>query len=277
MMSRLLGFVFIPLMYASAIGLTYLILHFVKLPTYLPTIVWIMILIGIVEFMSPYNEAKATKKNISSDLLHILINPILMPVAVYLLLIPVLKLRPASPDLIQALPFWRQLMTVFLVTEFLRYWVHRWQHENKFLWKFHAVHHSMKNFYFLNQFISHPVDYFLRNVVTVYIVIIWGFSIEAVAYAQAISTVGGMVSHGNISIKNGFWNYIVPTYEVHRWHHSKIPGEANNNYGIGTQIWDHVFGTFYWPQDRKHTEMGIDDQDYQVHDFKGLMKVPFQK
>lgn len=38
-------------------------------------------------------------------------------------------------------PVWMQGIQVFLLADFLSYWIHRIFH-NKSLWKFHAVHHS---------------------------------------------------------------------------------------------------------------------------------------
>jgi sterol desaturase/sphingolipid hydroxylase (fatty acid hydroxylase superfamily) len=270
-------FLFVPVIYGSAILLTYVLLQLVKFSTYLPTVVWIMMITGILEVIVPFNQVKITKEHLVADLFHFVLNPILLPVIVYLAISPFLTSRIDPYGFIHATPLLGQIALFFFISEFFRYWVHRWQHEKPQLWKFHAVHHCMKNFYFLNQFVSHPVDYFLRNVMTVYAVLVFDFSIEAVAYAQALSTVGGMLSHGNLSIKNGFWNYLVPTYEVHRWHHSIVPKEANNNYGIGTQVWDHIFGTFYWPKDREHRQIGIEDTDYQISNVKTLLMTPFKK
>lgn len=35
-----------------------------------------------------------------------------------------------------------QVMLIFIVTDFVQYWIHRSYHEVPLLWKFHAVHHS---------------------------------------------------------------------------------------------------------------------------------------
>ncbi len=38
--------------------------------------------------------------------------------------------------------FWVAFPIVFLIQEFGHYWVHRWAHEKRWLWKLHRTHHS---------------------------------------------------------------------------------------------------------------------------------------
>jgi sterol desaturase/sphingolipid hydroxylase (fatty acid hydroxylase superfamily) len=46
--------------------------------------------------------------------------------------------------------------------------------------------------------------------------------------------------------------------ELHRWHHSRKMSESNRNYGSNVIVWDLLFGTFYWPRDRKPpTDVGL--------------------
>lgn len=39
-------------------------------------------------------------------------------------------------------PFWLAFPIVFVLQEFLHYWLHRWSHEKRWLWKLHRTHHS---------------------------------------------------------------------------------------------------------------------------------------
>ena len=40
-------------------------------------------------------------------------------------------------------PMWGQVILALVAAEFGLYWAHRWAHERAFLWRFHAVHHSV--------------------------------------------------------------------------------------------------------------------------------------
>jgi sterol desaturase/sphingolipid hydroxylase (fatty acid hydroxylase superfamily) len=49
-----------------------------------------------------------------------------------------------------AWPLWAQLLLALVIGEFGTYWIHRLMHENAFLWRFHAPHHSAPRLYWLN-------------------------------------------------------------------------------------------------------------------------------
>jgi sterol desaturase/sphingolipid hydroxylase (fatty acid hydroxylase superfamily) len=63
--------------------------------------------------------------------------------------------------------------------------------------------------------------------------------------------VHGFFQHANIDLRLGPLNYFFSMAELHRWHHSRDIREANQNYGSNCIVWDLVFGTFYWPRDRR--------------------------
>ena len=45
---------------------------------------------------------------------------------------------------ITSLPTWLQLLVFFIVLDFVQWFTHSLLHRFKFLWKFHQVHHSVK-------------------------------------------------------------------------------------------------------------------------------------
>lgn len=46
---------------------------------------------------------------------------------------------------VQNLPFPVALFLIILLADFMQYWTHRAYHEVPFLWRFHAIHHSVKS------------------------------------------------------------------------------------------------------------------------------------
>ncbi|MEQ1877656.1 MAG: sterol desaturase family protein, partial [Bdellovibrionia bacterium] len=147
-------------------------------------------------------------------------------------------------------PLWFQATVCVLMNEFVRYWSHFAQHKIPVLWKFHSIHHSVKEIYSLNTFYSHPFDYFFRNSTAWPFILLIGFSTDAVLIATAFVTVGGIFSHSRANFKFNWLNYVFSTNELHRWHHSTVPGEADKNFGVATCIFDLIFGTHYLPKDR---------------------------
>ena len=69
---------------------------------------------------------------------------------------------------------------------------------------------------------------------------------------------GGILTHANIDMQCGLFSYVINTPELHRWHHSRYQKETDTNYGEGTMVWDHLFGTFYHPNRRPPLDVGVD-------------------
>ena len=49
---------------------------------------------------------------------------------------------PGSAEALVGAPFWLAFPLYFVSEEFCHYWVHRWAHEKRWLWKLHRTHHS---------------------------------------------------------------------------------------------------------------------------------------
>jgi sterol desaturase/sphingolipid hydroxylase (fatty acid hydroxylase superfamily) len=67
-------------------------------------------------------------------------------------------------DLIGPLPPPLRFVVFWLVSDVLSYWVHRWQHNNVFLWSFHSVHHSQTCVTFATTYRQHIVDPLISGV-----------------------------------------------------------------------------------------------------------------
>lgn len=148
-------------------------------------------------------------------------------------------------------PLLGQLTLALLVAEFGQYWLHRWQHEHDALWRFHAVHHSAPRLYWLNAGRFHPVDLGLLYVFGYLPLVALGCPELVIMLFTVFDAVFGMLQHCNIDVRLGPLNRIFSMAEPHRWHHSRTLAEANTNYGSNLIVWDHVFGTFFLPRDRR--------------------------
>jgi len=269
---------YIPALVGTTIFISYFLAVNIHIQaSYLPTLIFMFCLLGFLDAISTISHYPLSKKDLKRDLFFIILNPILVPVLYFVPLTLLTNLKISISNYPEKIPFILQVIIVFLVVEFFRYWIHRLQHEIPFLWKFHAVHHSMKKLYAFNQYISHPIDYFLRNVLSFTPVFIFNFDPLAIIVSRAINISITMNSHVESSQNHGFWNYIFPTYDIHKWHHSIEPSESNNNYGVSTCLWDHVFNSFYWPKNKEVSTQGIHDVDYNPNCIKSLMVTPFKK
>lgn len=155
-----------------------------------------------------------------------------------------------------------QLSLALVIAEFGRYWIHRWAHEVPLLWRFHAIHHSPHRLYWLNAARFHPLEKIWLHIPETLPFIVLGANPEVLVLYYVFTGVHGMLQHSNIDVRLGPLNYIFAMSELHRFHHSKIIAESNNNYGNNLILWDLIFGSFFWPREREVGEIGLLNPEY---------------
>lgn len=152
-------------------------------------------------------------------------------------------------------PIWMQLIFFTVTHDIYIYWMHRWQHSNKWLWRIHEAHHSPKKVDWLSGSRSHALEILINQTVEFAPIVLLGSPPEVIAYKGVISAVWGMYIHSNIDIKTGWLQKIINGPEMHRWHHSTGKGR-NRNFATKLAIWDWLFGTAYLPPS-KPDEYGL--------------------
>ena len=174
-----------------------------------------------------------------------LVDPLLkavLPVAALALLTPRAAQDPGW--FLGAAPLPVQIFAAMLWIEFSKYWSHRMHHQAGSLWWLHAMHHGSERLYWLNNFRFHPLNHAINTAVSLLPLLMLGAPKQVLLGAVALTQPVLMLQHLNADIRSGWLNWILSTNEVHRWHHSDRPEEANRNYGSATVLWDHVFGTY---------------------------------
>jgi len=171
-------------------------------------------------------------------------------------------------------PLLAQLVLVLVLAEFGRYWIHRAAHSVRFLWQFHAVHHSPNRLYWLNAGRFHPVEKFLFQIPELLPFILLNPAEEVLMLYLIVNGIHGFFQHSNIRMNIGWLNYVFSMTELHRWHHSKVIEQSDNNFGNILILWDIVFGTFFWPKQREVGSIGVMNPEYPKH-FLGQLAAPF--
>ncbi len=147
-------------------------------------------------------------------------------------------------------PLWLQFILAMALYDFVRYVIHRVQHIVPFLWELHSYHHSVTDLQARNTFVSHPIDFALRNVLPPVLLGLVGFDPAAIVFGAGLATAASLMSHCGAGLHAGWLNQVFVTPEVHRWHHSAdVPAghKYSVNYGVGIAIWDRLLGTYYLP------------------------------
>ena len=168
-----------------------------------------------------------------------------------------------------------------LTYEFLQYWFHRISHEGngafgRWLWRVHVAHHLPGGVYLIMHAVRHPLGLVMSFIVMQGALILMGASQQSIFLLNSLMGLHGLISHFNVDVKAGIFNYLFVGPELHRFHHSAAP-EESLNYGVLTPVWDLVFGTFYYRPDRTPDRLGVENtNDYpQSHEFLKVLALPF--
>ena len=272
-----------PLVMATCIGL-FFILRGIEQPlllyTYVPVILGAAI-ITLAELYLPHLKIWiANRHDVLNDTFFMVVVQMFLPkVLTFLAAIVLVKISSAAA--IQPKELWPhhwsiggQVVLMILIADFLRYWLHRLCHKNALLWKLHAVHHSPKKLYWVNVGRFHPVEKALQFLMDALPFIAVGVGGEVLALYFVFYAVNGFFQHCNIELRMGVLNYIISGPQLHRWHHSRKPIESDTNYGNNIIIWDLIFGTYFFPREKRVQELGLLNKEYPL-EFASQLKTPF--
>lgn len=171
-------------------------------------------------------------------------------------------------------PIIAQVTLAIITAEFGLYWAHRLGHEWPLMWRFHAIHHSVRRLWIINTGRFHFIDSLISIVMGLGILIALGAPMDMIKWLSGITAFIGLLTHCNVEMRFGVLSAIFNTPELHRWHHSKRLREGNKNYGENVMIWDQIFRSYFnenWR--RPPTNIGI--TTYMPPKFKHQLLWPF--
>jgi sterol desaturase/sphingolipid hydroxylase (fatty acid hydroxylase superfamily) len=169
-------------------------------------------------------------------------------------------------------PLWLQAVEIFVTGDFLGYWQHRLFH-GKWLWRFHAVHHSSTELDWLSSVRLHPVNDIGSKLIAAVPLLVLGFNMTAVVFYAPFVTFYAILVHANVRWDLGPLRAAFVSPAFHRWHHTKAEEGLDKNFAGGLPLWDILFGTYYMPK-RQPMVFGIDDP--MPNDILGQMIQPFR-
>jgi sterol desaturase/sphingolipid hydroxylase (fatty acid hydroxylase superfamily) len=243
-----------------------------------------LVSVAVAEHLLPFRaDWNRSHEDVGTDILHALVSGIgttqlVRPLVSVAAVAAASAVQPSGIGWWPAsLPLVAQLALALVLVEFLQYWLHRWQHEVDWLWRFHATHHSAPRLYWLNAARFHPIDIAMLYALGYVPLVFLGCPAEVIMLFALFDAVLGGLQHSNIDVRLGWLNRVFSMAEPHRWHHSRVLNEANNNYGSNLIIWDLVFGTFFLPQDRQRPEsIGIGDMPRFPQRYLAQLASPFR-
>jgi sterol desaturase/sphingolipid hydroxylase (fatty acid hydroxylase superfamily) len=228
----------------------------------------------LLERILPYRTAwSATDGQLRPDLSHTLLNKGLVQLII-VQLIALGLLGTGTNTFVSDLRLPLQVVIGLIVSEIGLYAAHRLAHEWPLLWRFHAVHHSVKKLWFVNTGRFHFVDSLASVAASVPFLFLSGISMDAIVWVSAITAYIGILTHCNVDMRCGWLNYVFNTPNLHRWHHSMERDEGNTNYGENLMVWDILLRTFLYKKDCDIGNIGINER--MPATFVEQLAVPFR-
>lgn len=158
---------------------------------------------------------------------------------------------------IQSQPLMLQLIAAVFIGDLGYYIAHRMLHTLPWLWKFHAVHHSVEQMDWLATVRVHPGDQVLTKLFQVIPIYSLGFSGKTLAIYVLYSAAIAFYIHANTRIQVGWLKWVVATPQFHHWHHVNLPEASHKNFAAQLPVLDWLFGTLYLPKKSIPTKYGI--------------------
>jgi sterol desaturase/sphingolipid hydroxylase (fatty acid hydroxylase superfamily) len=201
-----------------------------------------------------------------TDVVHYLINGAALKVGIVIAVAVVgTVLRAFVPPpfraAIAASPGWAQIVAALAIATVGGYAGHRAAHEVPLLWRFHRVHHSIREMDWLAANHLHPLDQIFIRSAAVLPLYALGFGRISLGAFVVLTTLQAIFIHANVRLTFGPLRWAIATPQFHHWHHAREPGAHNSNYAGEFPAVDALFGTLYLPAGRWPAQYGIDDSE----------------
>ncbi|XPV69330.1 MAG: sterol desaturase family protein [Halarcobacter sp.] len=175
-------------------------------------------------------------------------------------------------------------LTLFVVSDFSRYWLHRFLHTIPILWEFHKVHHSAKVLNPLTFYRIHPIENILFGFryslcigfVTGIFIYFFGSKIGlyevlgANIFVFIFSLMGSNLRHSHIPLS--YFTFLEKWFispKQHQIHHSNK--FFDKNYGSYLAIWDRIFGSLKLSKEVSYLKFGLKKQ--QMGNYDSIVKL----
>lgn len=230
------------------------------------------------ERLMPYEDAwNAPRCDRLRDTAHAIVNE--TSTALGVVAIPMLvSVAPTANAWPSALPLPLQVLGAAIVLDAGITIVHWLSHRSTWLWRFHAVHHSVARLYGFNGLMKHPLHQAVETGVGMLPLVVLGVPGNVAAALAGLVVLQLLLQHSNVDYRVGALNRWLALNQGHRLHHVARVPDGDVNFGLFLLIWDRLLGTYRDPigQYVHDGEIGLAGQpDYPVR-YGAQLLAPFQ-
>jgi len=178
-------------------------------------------------------------------------------------------------------PLVSQLLVFFVLLDFLQWITHKTLHRFDILWRFHQVHHSIKEMGFAGHLRYHWMEnIFYKPLKTLGVMLIGGFEPSQAFVVHFFTITIGHLNHSNIKLSYGPLKYLLNNPVMHLYHHAyHLPKEHRYgvNFGLTLSVWDYLFGSAYVPETSGEITIGYPNDNEMPKDFIKQLLHGFKK
>lgn len=182
---------------------------------------------------------------------------------------------------VSAWPGYAQLLVFFVLLDFVQWLTHRALHRWEWLWRFHQVHHSVKEMGFAAHLRYHWMENILyKPAKTLGVMLIGGFEPEQAYVVHFVSLTIGHLNHANLNWTYGPLKYVLNNPVMHLYHHAyTLPEERRRgvNFGISLSVWDYIFRTAWIPRVDGEETLGFPGDEKVPAGFFGQLIYGFRR
>lgn len=244
-----------------------------------PLLMVAILLSFLAERAAPYEpEWNREQGDRWRDILHAIVNE--ASYGLSLALVPALTLLAPFPGLWpHAWPLWLQVLMAIVVADAGITLAHYLSHKVEWLWRFHAVHHSVKRLYGFNGLMKHPLHQAIETTAGATPLILAGMPLQVgvlLGFAVAIQL---LLQHSNVDMRIGPLRHVLALAPVHRFHHQRDGQVGDVNFGLFTTVWDRLLGTAMYDEHRRigRGDVGIGDRPDYPTSYVAQLVEPFRK
>jgi sterol desaturase/sphingolipid hydroxylase (fatty acid hydroxylase superfamily) len=222
-----------------------------------------LVFVPLERLFALHAEQKVFRRGWANDLIFLFVNGLLIKLGLLAVIavsiFAAAQIVPASfQALVGGLPYWVQIPLVILLSDLGFYWTHRMFHAVPWLWRFHAIHHSIEELDWLAAARVHPADQILTKGVSLIPVVALGFSEWAIGVYALLYQWQSVLIHANVRFRFGPLRLLLASPEFHHWHHSSDREARDMNFAGQLSFLDALFGTLHMPRGQMPKAYGLD-------------------
>ena len=132
---------------------------------------------------------------------------------------------------------------VFVLRDFIYYWMHRAEHRIRLLWASHMVHHSPETIGFTTAVRVPWMEAVYKPWLGLWLPLVGFHPVAAIALDVLAATMAQLY-HTESVRRIPVVDKLFVTPSAHRVHHGSNPEYIDKNFGAVFIVWDQLFGTF---------------------------------